>query len=355
MSNLPNSPPNPSPLNSTSEAPASHSTLPYPQSAQTLPQAAIQSSEAKPLSSSTSATKPPSNIPSPSTSPSQRRDSLPPALLSQHPGYAVTKPHQDWTLPVTGGKATKESSKKPDTLLASPLSDALPKAPFLPDRQSKSIKIEGPTDTAPETRQSAQSKSTTTPGPSDTDPSWSSDIDEPTLGGEIWCLNTVNRPTDVVDVSVSPPNQVALPEMAFVNNPEDEFCPFTWEMRADGKEWSEWSEDAVLSFMKNVLGYDEGALDEPALTDEEIRLFRVKIENHHVTPQQLLEKKKQGLSESLKKWQPPQTSNPSPASSAGSVLALTSAESDDSEGDEICIFSSVFDCEAASEDFLFLI
>jgi hypothetical protein len=113
---------------------------------------------------------------------------------------------------------------------------------------------------------------------------------------------------------------------------KEEFCPFSWEMRADGEEWSEWSEDAVRTFMKKELGYDAsgvegdgcgGEEDEQGLTDEEIRLAKLQMERANL--QQLLEKKKQGLSESLKNWQPPTTSPGSP--SAGSALAPSSSPS----------------------------
>src|SRR5690606_38560248 len=123
---------------------------------------------------------------------------------------------------------------------------------------------------------------------------------------------------------------------------KDEICPFSWEMRADGEEWSEFSEEAVSGFMK-TLGYeaqDGGARgldgdddDGEGLTEEEIRLAKQQIER--ATLQQLLEKKKQGLSESLKNWQPPHIpGSPAAASaaaaaapSAGSALASSSSSS----------------------------
>lgn len=126
---------------------------------------------------------------------------------------------------------------------------------------------------------------------------------------------------------------------------KDEFCPFSWEMRADGEEWSEFSEEAVSGFMK-TLGYvaqDDGARgldgdddDGEGLTEEEIRLAKQQIER--ATLQQLLEKKKQGLSESLKNWQPPHipgSGSGSPAAtaaapSAGSALASSSPSSSSS-------------------------
>ncbi|ELR17000.1 uncharacterized protein ACA1_304520, partial [Acanthamoeba castellanii str. Neff] len=126
---------------------------------------------------------------------------------------------------------------------------------------------------------------------------------------------------------------------------KDEFCPFSWEMRADGEEWSEFSEEAESGFMK-TLGYvaqDDGARgldgdddDGEGLTEEEIRLAKQQIER--ATLQQLLEKKKQGLSESLKNWQPPHipgSGSGSPAAaaaapSAGSALASSSPSSSSS-------------------------